>query len=87
MTPEERASRTVNGWVDQYRIYLKDGGGAKGVHPQAKEALIAAVAEAIVAAIQAAPPSAVTPALPTKKKAAPSKPRTQRVDAANADEA
>lgn len=63
----DAAVRLVNAWIEDYRIYLKDGGGSAGVHATAKEALISRISDAF----QARP---TPPPLPTKvprKKKAP----------------
>lgn len=89
MTPEERAIRLVSGWIDDYRIYLKDGGGSAGVHAAAKEGLINAVTQAFKDITLAQPPAgpvrdAVSPGTTAPKKKEPSKPRTLSRKEANA---
>ena len=67
----DAAVRLVNGWIDRYRLYLKDGGGAAGVHHVAKEALIndiAAVLESVPIPVEP-PKLRGTPAKKARAKA------------------
>lgn len=74
----DRAVALVNGWIKEYHGYLKDGGGAQGVHAKAKAALIEKIRVAlceskpVVRARQTAqsPSADGTPVAPRKKKAA-----------------
>lgn len=64
----EAAARLVNGWVDDYRMWLKDGGGAAGVHPKAKEALIEKIAAAFAQVVVPPPPPPLRGANAAKKR-------------------
>jgi hypothetical protein len=57
MTEKERAVQLVNHWIHEYRMWLKDGGGAAGVQAQPKEALIELIAEAFRQCRASQPPA------------------------------
>lgn len=57
MTEKERAVQLVNGWIHDYRQWLKDGGGSAGVHAHPKEALINMIAEAFRECRASQPPA------------------------------
>lgn len=66
----DAAVRLVNSWIERYRLYLKDGGGAAGVHATAKEALIEAIAKAFAEVRPVAAP-VEPPALPKRGRGRP----------------
>ena len=63
---KDAAVALVNGWIKDFQIYLKDGGGAAGVHAKAKEALIERISLAL-----ASSPASKEPVKPKKKPTKP----------------
>ncbi len=99
MDDTERVSQAINGWIHEYREWLKDGSRG-GLHPRAKDALIKTLVQVISDVRGSMPPAVMRPhakagmvpaaevsepAVPEKSK--PSKPRTLKQKAKDDAEA